>query len=62
MASRPGQVTLHYEANKFPTVAANTLMDCAWRVRPANESDTPGVARLLRFVLRAQSTTSYYIP
>ena len=41
MASRSGQVTLNYGANKFATVAADTLMDCAWRVRPAAESDTP---------------------
>ena len=34
-------MTLNYGANKFATVAADTLMDCAWRVRPAAESDTP---------------------
>ena len=32
-ASRPGQVTLNYGANKFAVEARDTVMECAWRVR-----------------------------
>ena len=39
--SKPGQVTLNYNANQFEVVDQDTMMECAWRVR--DEEDMTNV-------------------